>query len=139
MFASVFRLIRISSSQKRALVKLALNRHHFHRRQFRSNSTIHKTLALIGGLSLTFVNYDNQKSRLLKAAKNGDKIEILNQLKSGIDVNSRHDLGNQAEKAFSPRPRVSQIFLSFPEISQNFPRISQEFPQNLSRISPEFA
>ena len=60
----------------------------------KSNSFLPKaTLFSLGGLNLLNVSNEENITRLSRAIKDGNKIEVIRQLKSGLDPNARHPLG----------------------------------------------
>ena len=63
----------------------------------KSNSFLPKaTLFSLGGISgLNLLNVSNEENitRLSRAIKDGNKSEVIRQLKSGLDPNARHPLG----------------------------------------------
>ena len=63
----------------------------------KSNSFLPKaTLFSLGGISgLNLLNVSNEENiaRLSRAIKDGNKLEVIRQLKSGLDPNARHPLG----------------------------------------------
>ena len=63
----------------------------------KSNSCLPKaTLFSLGGISgLNLLNVSNEENitRLSRAIKDGNKFELIRQLKSGLDPNARHPLG----------------------------------------------
>ena len=63
----------------------------------KSNSFLPKaTLFSLGGISgLNLLNVSNEENitRLSRAIKDGNKFEVIRQLKSGLDPNARHPLG----------------------------------------------
>ena len=63
----------------------------------KSNSFLPKaTLFSLGGISgLNLLNVSNEENitRLSRAIKDGNKFEVIQQLKSGLDPNARHPLG----------------------------------------------
>ena len=63
----------------------------------KSNSFLPKaTLLSLGGISgLNLLNVSNEENitRLSRAIKDGNKSEVIRQLKSGLDPNARHPLG----------------------------------------------
>ena len=63
----------------------------------KSNSFLPKaTLFSLGGISgFNLLNVSNEENitRLSRAIKDGNKFEVIRQLKSGLDPNARHPLG----------------------------------------------
>ena len=60
----------------------------------KSNSFLPKaTLFSLGGLNVLNVSNEENITRLSRAIKDGNKFEVIRQLKSGLDPNARHPLG----------------------------------------------
>ena len=59
------------------------------------NSRIFSNIALLsfGGITLLNISNEEHNTRLSRAIRYGNKTEIIQQLKSGLDPNSRHPLG----------------------------------------------